>query len=82
MHLGAFDMAELGRLHALLEPYAGRVHANYAGHVHRSYELVGEGPLDVYVLDATHDDDNTVRVVEVSGNGRRFEYRQDEVVVE
>ena len=82
MHFGVFDPDELGKLYALLDPYADRVHADYAGHVHSSYELVGEGPLDVYVCDAVHDDDTTVRVVEVSGNGRRFEYAQDEVVVE
>ncbi len=82
MHLGAFDAEETTRIHALLEPYSARVHAVYAGHVHRTYELVGEGPLDVYVTDATHDDENTVRVVTVSGNGLELTYAQDLVVVE
>jgi hypothetical protein len=42
--------------------------------------MAGPG-FDVYAIDATWDDDNAVLLVEVSGNGVRFAYRHEQVVV-
>ena len=38
--------------------------------------------LKMFVTDAVWDDDNTLRLVHVSGNGKRFEYTHEKVTVE
>ncbi|MBW1880450.1 MAG: hypothetical protein JRJ84_18995, partial [Deltaproteobacteria bacterium] len=54
------------------------VAANYAGHYHIDVEqVIDDGDYDLFVTDATWDDDNRVRLVEVWGNGERFEYVQE-----
>ncbi|MBW2458050.1 MAG: metallophosphoesterase [Deltaproteobacteria bacterium] len=80
MFLGALDTEEMPVVDALLEPQGAFVYANLAGHLHGN--LLREGSaFDVYVTDATHDDDNTIRLVEVQGNGQRFAYAHTLVVV-
>jgi hypothetical protein len=80
MMLGALDTVEMPMVDALLGPLGDYVYANLAGHVHGN--LLEEGPaFDVYMTDATHDDENTVRVIEVQGNDLRFAYAHELVVV-
>lgn len=84
MHLspGAFDGAELAEITALTSPLADRVAANYAGHYHLDSEAyLDDGGYDVIVTDATWDDLNRVRLVEVWGDGAHFDYVQEVVVV-
>ena len=60
-----------------------RVAGAYSGHLHLDFEeSVLDGGYEVFITDATWDDDNRVRVVEVWGNGERFEYTQELVTVE
>ncbi len=80
MFLGALDGDEMTRVNALLEPLGEYVYANLAGHLHGNLEREGAA-FDVYVTDATHDDDNTVRLIDVRGNGQRFEYDHRLVVI-
>ena len=82
MHLGLFDLDELGQLETLLLQYEDLVYAQFAGHIHvDAEEVVGEDLYTVYITDATWDDEVRVRVVEVSGNGQRFEYEHELVDV-
>ena len=83
MHLFALSAGEMRSITSLLGPYGDSVYANFAGHVHLTYEMpVPAGGYRVYVTDATHDDENTLRVVHVEGNGVRFAYTHELVVVE
>jgi hypothetical protein len=85
MHLspGAFDLEEMEALEGLVEPYGDLVYANFGGHYHADGESSPDSGLyEVHVTDATWDDDNTLRLVHVSGNGARFAYEQELVVVE
>ncbi len=84
MHLspGAFDLAEMAVIEGILAPYGGRIAGAYAGHYHFDGEETNSAAgYDVFVTDAVWDDENTVRVVEVYGNGRRFEYVQSLEIV-
>lgn len=82
MHLGMFNEAQLAALTARTGPLSNRVAGAYAGHAHLDAEvLVEEGGYTVWVTDAVWDDVNTVRVVEVWGDGLRFEYAQELVIV-
>lgn len=82
MHLGAFDLEQMAQIAAVTAPMADRVAANLAGHVHVNAEIeVEDGGYTVYVTDAVWDDENTVRLVRVSGNGLRFEFEHELVVV-
>jgi hypothetical protein len=83
MHTLAFTSGGVPAITRLLSPYGDALYANFAGHVHLTYDLpMPSGGYHVYVTDATHDDENTVRVVHVEGNGRRFAYTQELVAVE
>lgn len=63
-------------------PVGHRIAAGFAGHLHLDLDVPDtDGGYDVFVTDATWDDENTVRVVEVWGNGERFQLRQELVVV-
>jgi hypothetical protein len=82
MHLGMFSGAELETVTALTSSMGDVVAANYAGHYHIDIEqVIDDGDYVLFVTDATWDDDDRVRVVEVWGNGERFEYVQDLVAV-
>jgi hypothetical protein len=80
MFQGVLDNDEMPMVEALLEPLSEYVYANLAGHLHGNLVREGAG-FDVYVTDATHDDDNTVRLIEVEGNGQRYAYTHNLVVV-
>jgi hypothetical protein len=85
MHLspGAFDLDEMAILEAAVEPWADRVYANFGGHYHADGEDESvNGLWEVYVTDATWDDDNRLRLVTVSGNGARFGYEHELITVE
>ncbi len=82
MHLGLFDLDELGQLETLLLQYEDLVYAQFAGHIHVDVEeVVGDDLYTVYITDATFDDELRVRMVEVSSNGQRFEYAHELVDV-
>jgi hypothetical protein len=80
MFLGALDTEEMPKVNALLEPVGDYVYANLAGHLHGNLVREGAG-FDVYVTDATHDDDNTIRVIEVRGNEQGFAFAHSLVVI-
>ncbi len=85
MHLSpaSFDLEEMAALEGLMEPYGDLVYANFGGHYHVDGESSPDSGLwEVYVTDATWDDDNTLRLVHVSGNGKRFAYEHEHVTVE
>ncbi len=83
MHMFAFTAGEMRTITTLLGPHGDAVYGNMAGHVHMTYEMgVLAGGYRVYVTDATHDDENTVRLVHVEGNGRWFEYSHELIAVE
>jgi len=82
MHLGLFDLDELAQIESLLLQHEEQIYGQFAGHVHvDAEEVVGEDLYTVYVTDATWDDELRVRLVEVSGNGQRFEYEHELVDV-
>jgi len=79
---GGFDVADLEEITALTAPVGEQVAAAWAGHLHVDHdETIYAGGYDVHVTDATWDDDNTIRVVEVWGNGTAFSFVQEHVIV-
>lgn len=80
---GGFYEFDMERLTGVVAPAGARIAANYAGHLHVSIEQADlETGYDLYVTDAIHDDELTIRVVTVSGNGRRMTFSQELVVLE
>lgn len=72
---GGFDLAETETLDSLLRTWDDAIYANFAGHYHFNGEEVDSGrPLDVYVTDAVWDDELTIRLVDVEGNGVAMRY--------
>ncbi|MCB9679630.1 MAG: metallophosphoesterase [Alphaproteobacteria bacterium] len=79
---GAMDLDQMDRVAGVTSPIAGRVAAAFAGHFHANYdEAAGAAGFSVHVTDATWDDENTVRVVDVLTDGERFAYAQELVVI-
>jgi len=79
---GAFSGNEMDFLEAFTKLYANDVYADFAGHYHFNWhDGVNDGGFEVFVTDATHEDDVTVRVVRVLDDGVRFAYEHDVVVV-
>ena len=82
MHIPSFDLEEMARITGATGPLGDRVAASFGGHYHiDATDRVEEGGYDVFVTDATWDDENTVRLVEVHGNGTAFELVQELVDV-
>lgn len=80
--LGAFDSTELARVEGETALRGDRVYANFAGHYHFSFQHSDPvGQYDVYITDATWDDDNVVRVVRVKDDGTTMSYEHREVIV-
>jgi hypothetical protein len=80
---GAFSGAEMDLIEAYTKVYADHVYADFAGHYHFPwYEGENAGGFELYVTDATHDDDNTLRLVRVFDDGTRFTYEHEFVVLE
>jgi hypothetical protein len=79
---GAFNVEDLARVTGVTSPKAAAVSAAFAGHFHFDHdEYVHEGGYDVHVTDATWDDENTVRLVEVWQEGTVFRLVHELVVV-
>jgi len=80
--IGGFVTDDWDQIIATTSPVAERVAAGFAGHLHVDWEELGtDAGYDVFVTDATWDDENTVRVVEVWSDDERFELRQELVLV-
>lgn len=82
MHLGAFTLDGMAILEAALAEKRPAVYANLAGHVHQTYQAsVGEGLYEVFVTDATWDDENTIDVVRIEGDAAGYRYQHELVEV-
>lgn len=69
-------LEEQDQLLDVLAPHPGVVWGNHAGHLHGNGQATwAEAGLEIRTTDATWDDVNTFRLVEVWSNGARFEYR-------
>ncbi len=79
---GGFYEDDDARISALTGLHSLRVADNYAGHLHGNHSETREAGYDVTILDATWDDEVTVLVVEVSGNGSGFLHTRELVVVQ
>jgi len=79
---GTMDTQEMADVATLVGPVGEWVYAHFAGHLHIDHEadLVEQG-MKLFVTDATWDDDITLRMVEVRGNGVRMEYSQENILV-
>lgn len=83
MHLGSFNAEQMDAIIEIVGPLQGRIAGAYAGHMHANAEIaVEEGGYTAWVTDATWDDENTLRVVSVYGNGARQRYEQELVVLD
>lgn len=78
--LGLFDQPEMNALEALFAPLGDAVYATIAGHLHGNLTMDGPGH-PALVTDAVFEDDVTVRRFVVLGNGVRFAYVDELVVV-
>jgi len=82
MVVGMFTSAQVDAFGELFLPYQQQVYANFAGHLHSDWEQpVEQAGYVAYGTDATHDDDNRVRLVRVAGNGVAFSYDHELVTV-
>jgi len=82
MSPGAFNIDDMARISGVTRPLEDRIAAAWAGHYHLSWdEDVQSAGYSIHITDATWDDENTVRVVRVRGNGERFIYEQELVIV-
>ncbi len=79
---GGFNLAEMEQVSGVTRPLEDRIAAAWSGHYHLSHdEDVPTAGYSIHITDATWDDEITVRVVRVSGNGERFIYEQELVIV-
>ena len=70
-----FSRKEQAAVEEFLGPYGEFVYANFAGHYHFNWHGVSlRGKYDYFVTDATWDDGNTIRVVEVREAEGAFAY--------
>lgn len=69
---GFFTVDEQAELETRLVPYIDLLHANHSGHLHANADTVWEAlGMEVVVTDATWDDANAVRVVDVAKTNLR-----------
>ncbi|MBI4952000.1 MAG: hypothetical protein HY908_08200 [Myxococcales bacterium] len=78
--LGLFDHAEMDALTALFAPLDAAIYAAIAGHLHGNLTMDGPGH-PALATDAVFEDQVTVRRFDVLGNGARFAYVDELVVV-
>jgi hypothetical protein len=79
---GTMDAMEMAEVATLVGPVGEWVYAHYAGHLHIDHEAdLFEQGMKLYVTDATWDDNISLRIVEVRGNGIRMEYSHESVHV-
>ncbi len=82
MHLGTFFVDEMETIENFTNQYADSLFADFAGHYHTNFEeTLEDGGYELFVTDATWDDEDTIRVVDVYGDGLRFSFQQELVVV-
>jgi hypothetical protein len=82
MSPGAFNIDDMARISDVTRPLEDRIAAAWAGHYHLSWdEDVPSAGYSIHITDATWDDENTARVVRVRGNGERFVYEQELVII-
>lgn len=80
---GGFMEPYWSELAGLASPQGARIAGAYAGHLHVDYEdAVEEADYEVFITDAIWDDDVTVRLVSVYGNGLRYAFAQELVLVQ
>ena len=73
--IGGLTTAEADQVVEALSPHRTELWANLAGHLHWSNSSAWErAGIEVHVTDATWDDRNTIRVIDVSGNEAGFSY--------
>lgn len=78
MHVPSFTQGELGSVASVTWPHRDRVFGAFGGHYHGNGEEEVEGTgYTAWVTDAVFDDELTIRVVDVWGNGVRFDYEQE-----
>lgn len=79
---GGFLEDDWAKITGVTAPMGHRVAGAYAGHLHVNHEeAVEEAGYDLFITDATFDDELTVRVVTVASDGVRHRYTQEVVVV-
>lgn len=80
---GAFTLDEMAGIAGVTSPLADRIAVAFSGHYHGQGEEPSlDGGFLVFTLDATWDDDLTWYLVEVWGDGARFEYRREAIVLD
>lgn len=80
---GVFYVADRENFAELLAPIASKVFGNFVGHLHIDHdEEYPEAGYSTHVTDATWDDRNTIRIVDVLGNDARRAYEQELVVLD
>lgn len=80
--LGAFSSSERDRIESFTKTHRDHVYADFAGHYHFNWhDAENEGGFEVFVTDATHEDDVTLRLVRVLDDGTTFTYAHALVVV-
>ena len=80
---GGLTVDEQETMRALFEPHTEAVWGNHAGHLHASSAMNWEElDFEIVTTDATWDDLNTIRIVEVWGDGSRFVYEDTLVDVD
>ena len=74
--IGGLTTLEADQVVEALHPRRDVLWANLAGHLHWSNSDVWErAGIEVHITDATWDDLNTLRIIDVSSNGSGFVYR-------
>jgi hypothetical protein len=80
---GAFTTEEMDVVAALTTPLSGRIGGAWSGHYHLNFDLYNEvGGYDVMITDATWDDEDAIRMVDVWTNGQRQEYVNEIIPIE
>ena len=72
---GGFAMDEMDQISEITLPYTKEIFANFSGHFHANAEI-DDGELDVFITDATWDDEVTLRVIDVYQNDYSVQYEQ------
>lgn len=81
MEIGAFSESEYAAVAEVVEAHAGVVYASFAGHFHNDVHHVMPAGFELFLTDATWDDENTLRLVGVRVDGERLKYRHQLVIV-
>ena len=80
---GVFYVADRETFAELLSPIADKVYGNLAGHLHIDHdEEYPEAGYSTHITDATWDDRNTIRIVDVFGNATLRSYEHELIVLD